>query len=106
LGTRRTKEYGAYSYMLMNFDLVKWRLASLRHMQQAAGSYTRAKRRHADAIKKFDILLVIAGGCESERNLTKISIFSQEPVSIFYPPKRRLKGFSLQSGLKKVFIKI
>lgn len=46
------KNMGAYSFMLMNFDLVKWRLASLKaYAAPAAGSYTRAKRRHADAIK-------------------------------------------------------
>ena len=46
------KNMGAYSYMLMNFNLVKWRLASLKaYAAPAAGSYTRAKRRHADAIK-------------------------------------------------------
>ena len=46
------KNMGAYSYLLMNFDLVKWRLASLKaYAAPAAGSYTRAKRRHADAIK-------------------------------------------------------
>ena len=43
---------GAYSFMLMNFDLVKWRLASLKaYAAPASGSYTRAKRRHADAIQ-------------------------------------------------------
>ena len=46
------KNMGAYSYMLMNFDLVKWRLASLKaYAAPAAGSYTRAKRRQADAIR-------------------------------------------------------
>ena len=46
------KNMGAYSFMLMNFNLVKWRLASLKaYAAPAAGSYTRAKRRHADAIK-------------------------------------------------------
>ena len=46
------KNMGAYSFMLMNFDLVKWRLASLKaYSAPAAGSYTRAKRRHADAIR-------------------------------------------------------
>ncbi len=46
------KNMGAYSFMLMNFDLVKWRLASLRaYSAPASGSYTRAKRRHADAIQ-------------------------------------------------------
>jgi 2-oxoglutarate dehydrogenase E1 component len=46
------RNMGAYSFMLMNFDLVKWRLASLRaYAAPASGSYTRAKRRHTDAIK-------------------------------------------------------
>ncbi len=46
------KNMGAYSYMLMNFDLVKWRLASLKaYSAPASGSYTRSKRRHADAIR-------------------------------------------------------
>ena len=46
------KNMGAYSFMLMNFNFVKWRLASLKaYAAPAAGSYTRAKRRHADAIK-------------------------------------------------------
>ena len=46
------KNMGAYSYMLMNFDLVKWRLASLKaYAAAAAGSYTRAKRRQADALR-------------------------------------------------------
>ncbi len=46
------KNMGAYSFMLMNFNLVKWRLASLKaYAAPAAGSYTRAKRRHADAIR-------------------------------------------------------
>jgi 2-oxoglutarate dehydrogenase E1 component len=46
------KNMGAYSYMLMNFDLVKWRLASLKaYAAPASGSYTRAKRRQADAIR-------------------------------------------------------
>ena len=46
------KNMGAYTYMLANFDLVKWRLASLKaYSAPAAGSYTRAKRRHADAIR-------------------------------------------------------
>ena len=46
------KNMGAYSFMLMNFDWIKWRLASLKaYAAPAAGSYTRAKRRHADAIR-------------------------------------------------------
>jgi hypothetical protein len=41
---------GAYSFMLMNFNLVKWRLASLKaYSASASGSSTRAKRRMADA---------------------------------------------------------
>ncbi|UQD55775.1 2-oxoglutarate dehydrogenase E1 component [Flavobacterium sp. K5-23] len=46
------RNMGAYSFMLMNFDLVKWRLASLKaYSASASGSYTRAKRRQADAIQ-------------------------------------------------------
>ena len=46
------KNMGAYSYMLMNFDIVKWRLASLKaYAAPAAGSHIRDRRRHADAIK-------------------------------------------------------
>jgi 2-oxoglutarate dehydrogenase E1 component len=46
------KNMGAYSFMLMNFDLVPWRLASLKaYAAPAAGSHTRDRRRHADAIR-------------------------------------------------------
>jgi 2-oxoglutarate dehydrogenase E1 component len=46
---------GAYSFMLMNFNLVKWRLASLKaYSASASGSSTRAKRRMADAMNGFD----------------------------------------------------
>jgi 2-oxoglutarate dehydrogenase E1 component len=46
------KNMGAYSFMLMNFNLVKWRLASLKAYASASGSSTRAKRRRmADAIR-------------------------------------------------------
>lgn len=46
------KNMGAYSYMLVNFNLVKWRLAALKaYAAPAAGSYTRAKRRQAGAIR-------------------------------------------------------
>jgi 2-oxoglutarate dehydrogenase E1 component len=46
------RNMGAYGYMLMNFDLVKWRLASLRaSAASASGSSTRAKNRQAKAIK-------------------------------------------------------
>ena len=45
------KNMGAYSFMLMNFDLVKLRLASLKaYSAPAAGSYARSKKRHANAI--------------------------------------------------------
>jgi len=45
------KNMGAYSYMLMNFNEVKLRLASLKaYSAPAAGSYTRSKKRHAAAI--------------------------------------------------------
>ena len=46
------KNMGAYGYMLMNFNLVKWRLASLKvSSASASGSYTRSKNRHAKAIR-------------------------------------------------------
>jgi 2-oxoglutarate dehydrogenase E1 component len=46
------KNMGAYSFMLMNFDLVPWRLASLKaYSAPAAGSHTRDRRRHTDAIR-------------------------------------------------------
>ena len=46
------KNMGAYSFLLMNFDLVKWRLASLKaYSAPAAGSNFRDRRRHADAIR-------------------------------------------------------
>lgn len=45
------RNMGAYSYMLMNFTEVKFRLASLKaYSAPAAGSSTRAKKRHAVAI--------------------------------------------------------
>lgn len=45
------KNMGAYSYMLLNFDLVKLRLASPKaYSAPAAGSYERSKKRHANAI--------------------------------------------------------
>ena len=46
------KNMGAYSYMLVNFDLVPWRLASLKNYSApASGSHTRDRRRHVDAIR-------------------------------------------------------
>ena len=45
------KNMGAYSYVLLNFDLVKLRLASPKaYSAPAAGSYERSKKRHANAI--------------------------------------------------------
>ncbi|MGV3460682.1 MAG: 2-oxoglutarate dehydrogenase E1 component [Flavobacterium sp.] len=45
------RNMGAYGYMLMNFNEVKFRLASLKaYSAPAAGSYTRSKKRHAAAI--------------------------------------------------------
>ena len=45
------KNMGAYSYMLMNFNLVKLRLASPKaYSAPAAGSYERSKKRQANAI--------------------------------------------------------
>ena len=46
------KNMGAYSFMLMNFDFIQWRLASLKaYAAPAAGSHTRDRRRHADALR-------------------------------------------------------
>lgn len=46
------KNMGAYGFMLMNFNAVPWRLASPKaYSAPASGSYTRSKRRHADAIR-------------------------------------------------------
>jgi 2-oxoglutarate dehydrogenase E1 component len=46
------KNMGAYGYMLINFNFIQWRLASLRvSSASASGSYTRSKNRHARAIK-------------------------------------------------------
>ncbi|MCB9427105.1 MAG: 2-oxoglutarate dehydrogenase E1 component [Flavobacteriales bacterium] len=45
------KNMGAYGFMLMNFDWIKWRLASLRsYSAPASGSYTRSKKRHNEAL--------------------------------------------------------
>jgi 2-oxoglutarate dehydrogenase E1 component len=45
------RNMGAYSYMLVNFTEVKFRVASLKaYSAPAAGSSTRAKKRHAAAI--------------------------------------------------------
>ena len=45
------KNMGAYGFMLMNFNLVKFRLASPKaYSAPAAGSYERSKKRQANAI--------------------------------------------------------
>jgi 2-oxoglutarate dehydrogenase E1 component len=51
LGTGRVKKHGSIQLYVNELHLVKWRLASLKAYSAASGSYTRAKRRHADAIK-------------------------------------------------------
>lgn len=46
------KNMGAYAFMLMNFDAVPWRLASLKaYAAPASGSHTRDRRRHHDAVR-------------------------------------------------------
>ena len=45
------KNMGAYGFMMMNFNWIKLRVASLKaYSAPAAGSYARAKMRHANAI--------------------------------------------------------
>ena len=47
------KNMGAYGYMLMNFDLVPWRLAAMNaYSAPAPGSPKRHKARHQEAIDK------------------------------------------------------
>lgn len=47
------KNMGAYGYMLMNFDIVKWRLAAANaYSAPAPGSPMRHKARHQEAIDK------------------------------------------------------
>lgn len=47
------KNMGAYGYMLMNFDIVKWRLAAANaYSAPASGSPMRHKARHQEAIDK------------------------------------------------------
>ena len=47
------KNMGVYAYMLMNFDLVKWRLAAMNaYAAPAPGSPARHKARHQEAINK------------------------------------------------------
>jgi 2-oxoglutarate dehydrogenase E1 component len=58
LAQEEPKVWGAYSFMLMNFDLVKWRLASLKAYVASSWS-TRAKRRQADALWFFDKIIQI-----------------------------------------------
>ena len=45
------KNMGAYGYMLMNFDLVKWRyIGTPAYAAPASGSHTRDRKRHNKAI--------------------------------------------------------
>ena len=45
------KNMGAYGYMLMNFDLVKWRyVGTPAYAAPASGSHTRDRKRHNEAI--------------------------------------------------------
>ena len=45
------KNMGAYGYMLMNFDLVKWRyVGTSAYAAPASGSHTRDRKRHNEAI--------------------------------------------------------
>ena len=45
------KNMGAYGYMLMNFDLVKWRyVGTTAYAAPASGSHTRDRKRHNEAI--------------------------------------------------------
>ena len=45
------KNMGAYGYMLMNFDLVKWRyVGTPAYAAPASGSHTRDRKRHSQAI--------------------------------------------------------
>jgi hypothetical protein len=79
---------GAYSFMLMNFNLVKWRLASLKaYSASASGSSTRAKRRMADAIRMV---------------LIKIYLIIRSYFLILKPDASKLKkvGQRFPSGLK------
>ena len=47
------KNMGAYGYMLMNFDIVKWRLAAANaYSAPAPGTPMRHKERHKEAIEK------------------------------------------------------
>jgi 2-oxoglutarate dehydrogenase E1 component len=49
-GRKKSQKMGAYSFMLMNFNLVKWRLASLKAILHQLQEVLRAKRM-ADAVR-------------------------------------------------------
>jgi len=50
------KNMGAYGYMLMNFDLVKWRyVGTPAYAAPASGSHTRDRKRHSQAIAEVFI---------------------------------------------------
>jgi 2-oxoglutarate dehydrogenase E1 component len=50
---------GAYGFMSMNFNLVKLDWFLKLYSASASGSHTRAKRRHADAIKMVLIKTIL-----------------------------------------------
>jgi 2-oxoglutarate dehydrogenase E1 component len=51
-GHKKNQKHGAYSFMLLNFDFIQWRLASLKAMPLRQQEVIQdAKRRHADAIQ-------------------------------------------------------
>lgn len=59
------KNMGAYGYMLMFFDFVKWRLASNTvYSAPASGSHTRDRKRHAEAIA-----MVFDRNADAKRNI-------------------------------------
>ena len=59
------KNMGAYGYMLMFFDFVKWRLASNTvYSAPASGSHTRDRKRHAEAIA-----MVFDCNADAKRNI-------------------------------------
>jgi 2-oxoglutarate dehydrogenase E1 component len=65
-GHKKSLKHGSVQLYVMNFNLVKWRLASKTYSAPASGSYTRAKRRHADAIKWYLIKIYL------DRKLVKV----------------------------------
>jgi hypothetical protein len=73
-GHKKNQNMGAYSYMLMNFDLVKWRLASLKLMQHQPQEVIQEQNAMCDALKMV-IKIYLDSHCRSceerSNNLTK-----------------------------------